>query len=108
MKNVHLIVGPLQEISRNWSREIDLLHIDCTQSYLEIKLHYESWTQFLKEDGVILIHDTEAFPDEVGRFFRELDMPKLHFPQGKGLGIATNNREIYKKISRDWKINPPS
>lgn len=108
VKNIHLIVGPILEISRNWNRGIDLLHIDCMQSYLEIKIHYENWTHFLNEDGVVLIHDAEAFPDEVGRFFRELDMPKLLFPQGKGLGIATNNREIYEMISREWKINPPS
>lgn len=108
VKNIHLIVGPIEEISQNWNREIGLLHIDCTQSYQEIKIHYENWSQFLKEDGVILIHNIEAYPNEVGRFFRELDTPKLLFPQGKGLGIATKNREIYEKTLREWKINPPS
>ncbi len=110
VKNINLIIGPLTEISEKWDREIDLLHIDCAHSYDEIKEQYESWKPFLKKDAVILIHDVGAFPNETGRFFQELTLPKRLFAHGKGLGIATNNSSLHEQIANAWEetANLPS
>lgn len=103
VKNLHLIVGPIAEISHKWNREIDLLHIDSTQSYEEIKGQYEHWQPFLKRDAVILIHDVQSLPSEVGRFFDELPLFKIIFTEGSGLGIATSNEALCQEIEKDWK-----
>ncbi len=103
VKNINLIIGPSYEISRQWDREIDLLHIDSSHSYDEIKKHYENWRPFLTNNAVILIHDVGAFPNETGRFFQELDLPKRLFAQGKGLGIATTNLSLQQEIADVWE-----
>lgn len=102
VKNLHLIVGPPTEISNKWNKEIDLLHIDCTERYDDIKRQYENWKPFLKKDSIILIHDVAAFPNEIGRFFDELPLSKLLFPQGNGLGLATGSASLCQEIAKEW------
>ncbi len=106
VKNLHLIVGPIPEISHKWNSEIDLLHIDSTQSYEEIKKQYMHWQPFLKKDAVILIHDVTSLPSEVGRFFEELPLYKFVFTKGCGLGIATSNETLCQEIEKDWANQP--
>src|SRR3990167_6673778 len=69
VRNIHLIIGPFREVSKNWTRKIDILHIDWAHTYLSVKQHYDHWIRYLAIDGVVLIHDVLAYPDEVGRFF---------------------------------------
>jgi len=113
VKNIHLIVGPSVEITRQWKREIDLLHIDGMQRYSEAKEQYDHWKPFLTKNAVLMIHDVTALPNETGKFFHDLPMPKIVFPHGKGLGIATQNQTIYRQISEEWQhslqpLNLPS
>jgi hypothetical protein len=102
VKNLHLIVGPFAEVSKKWTREIDLLHIDWTHHYTDAKAQYETWKRFLKDDAVFLIHDVESCAGETGRFFRELPLPKMLFPGSNGLGIATRNTDLLASIAREW------
>ncbi len=100
VKNLHLIIGPVPEISKKWNKEIDLLHIDGIYNYEDIKMHYAHWKPFLKKDAVILIHEIAAHPNEIGRFFDELPFYKTHLPYGNGLGIATPNADLYQEIDQ--------
>lgn len=102
VKNIHLIVGPIKEISQRWDRKIDLLHIDGAQKYEEIKEHYQHWKPFLTKDAVLLIHDVESLSKEVGKFFSELPLHKFLFLHNKGLGIATNNASLCQAIEAEW------
>ncbi len=104
VKNLHLIIGPPTEISNKWNKEIDLLHIDCTQHYEDIQKQYEHWKPFLKKDSIILIHDVASFPSEIGRFFDELPLSKLLFTHGKGLGLATGNPSLCREIAEEWRF----
>lgn len=101
-KNIHLIVGPFQDIAKNWVRKIDILHIDWAHSYGSAKQHYENWKAYLREDGVILVHDVVAYPEETGRFFNELKMPKFIFPHAQGLGVACQNEEFIEQIKKTF------
>lgn len=98
-KNIHLIVGPFKEIAKTWHRKIDILHIGLAQSYHAAKQHYENWHPYMNEDGVILIHDVKAFPQDVGRFYDELPYYKFTFPHAKGLGVASKNKGLIEEIS---------
>lgn len=102
VRNLHLIVGPVAEISQKWNREIDLLHIDGSQSYDEIKWQYDHWQPFLKKGTVILIHDVRALPNEVGKFFNELQLFKIVLPNGSGLGLATADKALCQEIETEW------
>ena len=98
VKNIHLIIGPFKDVSKKWNRKIDILHIDWSHSYSSTRQHYENWSRYLKSDGIILVHDVLAYPQETGRFFRELPFPKLLFPHAQGLGVATTNEKILDEI----------
>ncbi|PIS03024.1 MAG: hypothetical protein COT85_03065 [Chlamydiae bacterium CG10_big_fil_rev_8_21_14_0_10_42_34] len=101
-KNIHLIVGPFHEISKTWNRKIDLLHIDWAHTYQSAKQHYDNWFRYLKDDGIVLVHDVLAYPDETGRFFNELPQHKIIFPYSHGLGVATNSEESIRKIKQKF------
>jgi predicted O-methyltransferase YrrM len=101
-KNIHLIVGPFKEIARTWRRKIDLLHIDWSHSYVLTKQHYENWSRYLNTDGVVLIHDVVAYPNETGRFFDELPMHKFLFPHAQGLGVASTNEALIAEIKTQF------
>lgn len=101
-KNIHLIVGPFQDIAKKWVRKIDVLHIDWAHSYLSAKQHFENWKTYLNEDGVVLFHDVVAYPEETGRFFNELPMSKFIFPHAQGLGVASNNAELIEAIRKTF------
>lgn len=104
-KNIHLIVGPFKEIAKTWNRKIDLLHIDWAHSHQLAKQHFENWNRYLDSDGVILVHDVLAYPNEVGRFFNELNYPKLIFPHSQGLGVASNNVELIEEIKIKFSVS---
>ncbi len=99
-KNIHLIVGPFQEIAKKWVRKIDILHIDWVHTYFSAKGRYEIWKKFLRPNAVILLHDVAAFPHETGRFFDELPMHKFLFAHAGGLGVASSNPKIIEQVRR--------
>ncbi len=101
-KNIHLIVGPFEEIAKTWVRKIDILHIDWAHSYMSVRQHFENWSRYLSTDGVILIHDVEAFPKEAGRFFGDLPLHKFTFSHAQGLGVASANRKVIEMIQRKF------
>jgi hypothetical protein len=78
------------------------LHIDWAHTYQSVKQHYDNWSRYLKEDGVILIHDVLAYPDETGRFFNELPFHKVIFPYAQGLGVASGNEDLMAKIKQKF------
>jgi hypothetical protein len=102
VKNIHLIIGPFHDVSRTWTRSIDLLHIDLASSYSAAKFHYDNWKRYLKKGAVILIHDINRYPTEVGRFFNELPLPKVLLPTAGGLGVVTTDEALIKAIRAEW------
>lgn len=102
-KNIHLIVGPFRDVSKTWNRKIDVLHIDWAHTYHLAKQHYDNWSRYLNEDGIVLVHDVVALPNETGRFFHELPMHKIVFPQSQGLGVASHNAALIEEIRQRYE-----
>jgi predicted O-methyltransferase YrrM len=100
--NVTFIKGYFDDIAKTWDKQIDILHIDGLHTYDAVKNDYETWKKFLKEDSVIIFHDTVSFPDDVGRFFEELDLHKAMFSHSAGLGVASQNPAIIEAIGREF------
>jgi predicted O-methyltransferase YrrM len=103
VKNIHLIIGPFCDVSKNWKKKIDVLHIDSALTYASAKSHYEDWVQFLQPDGIILINDILSCPQETGRFFQQISSPKIILSEGRGLGIATQNEPLLQEIQQRFK-----
>lgn len=102
--NVELITGYFSDVAKTWDKKIDILHIDGRHLYESVKEDFETWSKFVKDDGVILFHDTHIFhhPFGVHKLFAELDWPKLNFSHSAGLGIITKNAELYEEIKKTF------
>jgi glycosyltransferase involved in cell wall biosynthesis/predicted O-methyltransferase YrrM len=110
--NVTFIKGLFDDVAKTWDKKIDILHIDGDHAYESVKHDYETWSPFLKENGVILFHDTcieELNGNQYGvkKFFEELDLPKVTFTHTFGLGVASKNKDLIEFIRNSFDLNNP-
>jgi hypothetical protein len=96
--NLEIIKSDFNELSKLWTRPIDVLHIDGFHDYNAVKNDFETWYPFCNENAVVLFHDTYSFINDVGRFFSELDGYKLNTPSYNGLGVFTKSEQTYNLI----------
>ena len=87
-----------------WDKEIDVLLIDGDHSYSGVKADYEKWMPFVKEGGMILMHDVLWAHKGVIKFFwDEVALPKISLPFSKsGMGVVS---KITKTPYDESKIN---
>ena len=110
--NVTFIQGYFDDIAKTWDKKIDILHIDGDHSYDAVKNDFETWSQFVSEDGVILLHDTcveTINGNEYGvkQFFEEIDLPKCTFTHTFGLGIISKNQKLIDLIQNNFDLSKP-
>ena len=104
LDNLEIIKGYFDDVAKTWDKEIDLLHIDGLHDYDNCKNDCYTWAPFVKEEGVILFHDTVSNPDGAGLFFSQLEVPKVNFTNSFGLGVASNNAELIQEIKETFKL----
>lgn len=101
--NITFIKGLFDQVAKTWTKKIDILHIDGLHTYDAVKYDWETWKDFLKDESVVMFHDTESFPEDVGRFFNELEMPyKIKFIHSAGLGVASRDSSIIELIKQNF------
>lgn len=105
--NLTFIEGDFDEVAKEWDKKIDILHIDGSHKYEDVKKDFETWSKFVSDDGVILLHDTEieeANGHEYGvkKFFEEIDLPKFNFTHSFGLGVVSKNQKLIDLIKENW------
>ena len=104
IKNITLIKDYFDNVAREWNKPIDILHIDGDHAYESVKKDFETWSKFVKDDGVILMHDTCVEYFGVKDFFAEINLPKTNFPQSSGLGVVSKNVELIEKVKRTFNL----
>jgi glycosyltransferase involved in cell wall biosynthesis len=107
--NLTFIEGDFDEVAKTWNQPIDILHIDGSHYYEDIKKDYGTWSQFVSDNGVILLHDTcisSLNENEYGvkRFFEEIDLPKTNFTECYGLGVISKDSELIKTIKDTFNL----
>jgi glycosyltransferase involved in cell wall biosynthesis len=107
--NLTFIKGDFNEVAETWDKKIDILHIDGSHHYEDVKKDFETWSKFVNDDGVILLHDTvvehyEGKEYGVKKFFDELDMPKFTFTHSFGLGVVSKNPAVINEIKNNLGI----
>lgn len=110
--NVTFIKGNFDDVVKTWDKKIDILHIDGDHSYEAVKKDYENWIPHLKENGIVLFHDSCV--DVLGgrqfgvkRFFEEIDLPKCNFTHTFGLGVVSKNKELIEFIKTNFDLDNP-
>lgn len=101
--NIEIITGRFDEVAKTWNKPIDILHIDGFHMYDSVLNDYRTWTPFLRDGGVVLMHDTVSFPNEVGRFYDEINLPKLNLKNSAGLGVVSTDVDLMDKIFKTFK-----
>lgn len=106
--NLTIIEGDFNKVAETWDKEIDILHIDGSHKYEDIKRDFENWGKFVNDNGVILLHDTcieSLNGNEYGvkKFFDELNMPKFTFTHCFGLGVVSKNQNLIDYIKENFK-----
>lgn len=100
LNRIELVVKDFTEASQNWKLPIDILHIDGMHTYESVKNDFTNWSRYVKDDGIILLHDVCIYDGDFGvyKFFEELDWHKLYFEHSAGLGIISKNVRLLKVI----------
>lgn len=102
IKNLHIIRSYFEDIAPIWQKPIDVLHIDGLHDYESCKKDFNNFFPKLTHNGVVLFHDTESYPDDVGKFFSEIDLYKFNFKNSNGLGVASRNYNLIEEIRNVW------
>jgi len=84
------IHGDSKEIIKTWEKEIDILLIDGDHSYEGVQADFRFWEPYVKEGGIILLHDVLWPHKGVIKFFWDgIWYPKAALPLSKsGMGIV--------------------
>lgn len=89
-QNISIVKAKFEEaVIRFNDGAVDILHIDGGHDYESVKRDFETWLPKVRRGGVILMHDTRSFPNDVGRFYQELPYPKFEIEHSHGLGVIT-------------------
>jgi predicted O-methyltransferase YrrM len=102
--NIIVIKDYFDNVAKTWNKPIDILHIDGYHTYEAVKNDYETWSPFVKDDGVILFHDTCCYHYTFGvhKLLKEIDLPKTNFTKSCGLGIVSKDQSIIDKIKQHF------
>jgi hypothetical protein len=99
--NIKIIKGYFDEVATTWDLPIDILHIDGLHTYEAAMNDYITWSKFLTDDSVIIMHDVVAFKD-VRSVFQEINLPKMFFSHSAGLGVLSKNAELISLINKEF------
>lgn len=77
------------EVVKKWKRLIDILYIDASHIYSQVKFDYDNFLPFVKSKGLILIHDSFLCPG-VTQFVKEINLNKIEFNEFPGLTLFQN------------------
>ena len=81
-------VMPSGDYVKEWKLPIDILLIDGAHDYDNAKLDFDNYSPFVKEGGLILMHDIcHGEPYGVGKFFNEIKWPKIALAYFAGMAI---------------------
>jgi hypothetical protein len=101
VENIKFIKSYFDDIAPHITpKSVDILHIDGLHTYEAVKHDFNTWLPKVAPRGVILMHDTRAYKPRfgVGKFFYEIDMPKLNFKDSYGLGVVSTSAILIEKI----------
>ena len=83
---------------------IDILHIDGRHGYDDIRNDFTKWSSFVRDGGLILIHDIHAKRPGFGvyKYWEQINKRKEWYftenPGSYGLGIMSRDKDLIEEI----------
>ena len=105
MHRTHVIRGDFVNVAANWKMPIDILHIDGLHTYDAVRNDYMHWSQRVKENGVILFHDTVSYSGPMQLLEELTRIDRLivgNFQNRAGLGVVTFNQDLISAIKEKY------
>ena len=99
--NVKIIKETSEEARKHFDQKIDILHIDADHQYDSVKNDFELFSPLVINNGAILFHDITSYPNDIGKFFNEIDGTKYRIWEHNGLGILIK-KPVVEIILNDW------
>lgn len=100
---VRIWKSSFDEAAEVFKGPIDILHIDGLHTSHAIKRDLDKWLPKLAADGLVVMHGTQALPNDVGKRFDKLEGYKTRLEYSTGLGIASKASTKIDIINREWK-----
>jgi len=102
---INLIRKTFDQASKEYpNNSIDLLHIDGFHTYNDVKHDYITWFQKVRNNGIIILHDTavKKWGFGVYRVFSEAKkkFKTIEFTHSFGLGVIFKNPKVYLKLKK--------
>ena len=106
IKNVTIMQSDTNDALKSWNKnhKIDILHIDSLATYESVRNDFEKWLTYVKDSGVILIHDTIVH-EGVRKYFSEISLPKFELKNSSGLGVISKNEKLIKEIAEKFSMS---
>lgn len=103
--HINLIRKTFDEAVKDYPDDsIDLLHIDGLHTYKAVRRDYITWLPKVKQNGIILLHDTSVRKWGFGiyRLFDQIknNFKTIEFTHSYGLGIIFKDRRAFTKIEK--------
>ena len=99
LDNLSILRADFDSVAKLWCKAIDILHIDGNHTFDSVKNDFEMWSPHMRQDGVILFHDTAEEQFQVKDFFATLPSDCcFSFSHSHGLGIYTKNKQLLQDI----------
>lgn len=79
--DIHLWKKTFNQAAKDWAKKatpIDILHIDGRHKYEDVKEDFENWEPFVKDGGLILLHDTQVRNRGFGIYKYWSELHKTH------------------------------
>lgn len=105
---IKLQKGYSSEIAKNWNKPIDFLFIDGSHLYEDVKNDFEMFYPWVKEGGVVAIHDVSSGHPGVLKFWNEKVKHELSVYENVhtlyfGIKDSTKNILTYKLLIKSIK-----
>jgi hypothetical protein len=102
--DIHLIRTTFDKAAKKYSKgSIDILHIDGRHTYEDVKHDFETWVDKVKDDGIILFHDSAVKKWGFGIYKLMKELRKqykiVEFEHSFGLGVLFKDPKTYEELA---------
>lgn len=103
LDNVLFIPSDFDQAAKGWSTPIDILHIGAFNSSETMGRDYQTWSQFVRPKGVILLSGILVEKSGAQELFKTIERPKITLGGDSGLGVVCDDGALLREITETFR-----